>query len=229
MNWNERITQARTAKSIKKVDLAKQLGVSPATITQWESGVTKEIKGANLTNLCAALGVEPGWLLNGDGNGELARALMPGARRVEAVDDEDHSFYKIPLVRLKLQAGITGYQTEPDYHEGGSTVVPRQWADSMEFNPQRLIAMQVKGESMEPTFYAGDTVIINLNDTKLSDNHVYAVNYEGEAVIKRFVRDIGQWWLVSDNSDQRKYHRKQCRGVECIVVGRVVRREGTHF
>lgn len=229
MNWNERITQARTAKSIKKVDLAKRLGVSPATITQWESGITKEIKGPNLTNLCRELGVEPEWLLNGLRSEELARALVPGSVPVVVADGESTAFYEIPKVKLRLQAGITGVHTEPDYHEGGSMPVPRQWADSMEFNPRRLIAVQVKGESMEPTFYEGDTVIINLDDTKLVDNNVYAVNYEGEAVIKRLSRDMGQWWLMSDNSDQRKYHRKQCRGVECIVVGRVVRREGSRF
>ncbi|MGK5080511.1 hypothetical protein [Janthinobacterium sp. HLX7-2] len=33
------------------------------------------------------------------------------------------------------------------------------------------------------------------------------------------------WWLTSDNPDQRKYHRKLCRGNECLIVGRVVRKE----
>lgn len=154
---------------------------------------------------------------------------MPGAMPVVVVDDESSLFYQVPKVKLRLQAGITGFQTEPDEHDGGSMSVPRHWADTMEFNPRRLIAIQVKGESMEPTFYEGDTVIINLDDTKLVDNNVYAVNYEGEAVIKRLTRDMGQWWLMSDNSDQRKFHKKQCRGVECIIVGRIVRREGSRF
>ena len=51
------------------------------------------------------------------------------------------------------------------------------------------------------------------------------MNYEGEAVIKRLTRDAGQWWLSSDNLDQRRFYRKSCRGGECIVVGRVVRRD----
>jgi SOS-response transcriptional repressor LexA len=44
-------------------------------------------------------------------------------------------------------------------------------------------------------------------------------------VIKRLARDAGDWWLTSDNPDQRKYHRKVCRGEACIVIGRVVRKE----
>lgn len=82
---------------------------------------------------------------------------------------------------------------------------------------------------MEPTFYEDDTVVINLADKRLTDNGVYAVNYEGEAVVKRLSRDAGQWWLMSDNPDQRKYFRRACQGNRCIIVGRVVRREGDNF
>jgi phage repressor protein C with HTH and peptisase S24 domain len=82
---------------------------------------------------------------------------------------------------------------------------------------------------MEPTFYEDDIVVINLADKKPVDNGVFAVNYEGEAVVKRLSRDAGQWWLMSDNPDQRKYYRRICKGTECIIVGRIVRREGDHF
>ncbi len=82
---------------------------------------------------------------------------------------------------------------------------------------------------MEPNLYAGDLVIINTADLSMTDGAVYAFNYEGEAVIKRLQRDQGQWWLTSDNPDQRKYHRKSARNGECIVVGRVVKRETDHI
>lgn len=78
---------------------------------------------------------------------------------------------------------------------------------------------------MEPSLYEGDLVIVNLADTKLLAGEVYAVNYEGEPVIKRLTRDAGQWWLTSDHPDQRKHYRRQCSGNECIIVGRVVKKE----
>jgi phage repressor protein C with HTH and peptisase S24 domain len=78
---------------------------------------------------------------------------------------------------------------------------------------------------MEPSLYEDDIVIVNTLDTKLVDGAVYAFNYEGEAVVKRLARDAGQWWLASDNPDQRKYHRKLCQGGACLVIGRVVRKE----
>lgn len=92
-----------------------------------------------------------------------------------------------------------------------------------------LLAIVVKGESMEPSLYDGDVIVVNTGDKNLADGAVYAVNYEGEVVVKRMIRDAGMWWLASDNADQRKYHRKLCKGAECIVIGRVVRKESTHI
>jgi phage repressor protein C with HTH and peptisase S24 domain len=154
---------------------------------------------------------------------------IPGARVVTVEDDNSPHHCQIPKVTLKLQAGVTGFETEPDMRDGGTLGISRSWVERKGFNPKDLIAIQVRGESMEPTLYEDDTVVINLADKKLVDNGVYAVNYEGEAVVKRLSRDAGQWWLMSDNPDQRKYFRRACQGNRCMIVGRVVRREGDNF
>lgn len=156
-------------------------------------------------------------------------AIFPGARPVQIHDENSPHLFPIPKVTLRLQAGVTGFETEPDLRDGGTLGISRTWIERKGFNPKDLIAIQVQGESMEPTFYEDDTVVVNLADKKLIDNGVYAVNYEGEAVVKRLSRDAGQWWLMSDNPDQRKYFRRACQGNRCIIVGRVVRREGDNF
>jgi phage repressor protein C with HTH and peptisase S24 domain len=228
MNWHKRLTLAREAKDIKKSAFAKLIGVSPPTVTDWENGNTKMIEGSNLMKVCSALGVTPEWLLHG---AESITDLIPGAMRVVVSDEaESNEFeYKIPMVQLRLQAGVTGFQTEPDRRDGGTMGISKNWADRKEYNPARLIAIRVKGESMEPTLYEGDTVVINLDAKSPVDNGIFAVNYDGEAVVKRMSRDMGQWWLMSDNADQRKFYRRACKETECIIIGRVVRREGDHF
>lgn len=65
MTWNKKITQAREARGIKKSELARMVGVSAPTVTDWESGEIKKIDGENLLKLSAALGVTADWLLNG--------------------------------------------------------------------------------------------------------------------------------------------------------------------
>jgi phage repressor protein C with HTH and peptisase S24 domain len=230
MNWNQRLAQSRAEKNLTKSELARAVGVSPATVTQWESGLTKELKGENLTTVCSVLNVSAEWLLHGKGERTIdPLKLFPGAMRVEVHDDDSPIFYQIPKVELKLQAGVIGVVTEPLPDDNAKTTVLRAWADKHGYRPDKLIALAVKGESMEPTLHAGDTVVINLADTQPVDNGVYAINYEGEAVVKRLARDAGEWWLASDNSDQRKYTRKICRGADCLIVGRVVYRESEHI
>lgn len=154
---------------------------------------------------------------------------IPGARRVEVLDESSPYLIQIPKVKLRLQAGITGFQMDPDLLDGGRTGIPRAWANRKRYDPRHLIAIDVEGESMEPTFYEGDTVVINTNDRMPSDNAVFAINYDGQAVIKRFLKRGGVWWLTSDNEDQDKFRPMRCEGVRCLVIGRVVRREGDNF
>lgn len=158
-----------------------------------------------------------------------ALELVPGGRRVYESDNDDPTMTQIMRVRLKVQAGVTGFQVEPEHYDGETQGVPTKWLLREGLSREALIATTVRGESMEPALYDGDTVIVNTADKKPVDGAVYVVNYEGEAVVKRMIRDAGQWWLASDNADQRKYHRKLCKGAECIVVGKVIRKESTHI
>ncbi|MWL55270.1 hypothetical protein GQL84_23335 [Escherichia coli] len=155
--------------------------------------------------------------------------LVPGAKRVHAAGPDDPSMTQIMKVKLKVQAGVTGFQTEPEHYEGETLGVPTAWVLREGLRPDSLISILVRGDSMEPSLYDGDSIVVNTADKSLVSGFVYVVNYEGEAIVKRLLRDAGQWWLVSDNSDQRKYHRQLCKGAECIVVGKVIRKESTHI
>lgn len=221
MNLGQKIKTLREAKNLTLQDVGDLWGISRSSVQGWESGTSKP--GIDkLPALARLLGVSVDELLS-------SQDILPGARSVVVADAENEDFYQIPRVTLKLQAGITGFQTEPDRRSKARSSVPKEWVDRSGLNPEQLLAIAVRGDSMQPTLNEGDTVIINLADTKLVDNAVYAVNYEGEAVVKRLARDAGDWWLMSDNPDQRKYHRRSCRGAECIVVGRVVRSESTNY
>lgn len=155
--------------------------------------------------------------------------LVPGAMRVRAVDIDDASLTQIMKVKLNVQAGITGFQVEPEHYDGETQGVPTKWMLKEGLSRDALLAITVRGESMEPALYEGDVIVVNTRDTGLIDGAVYVVNYEGEVVVKRLQRDAGQWWLTSDNADQRKFHRKLCKGGECILIGKVIRKESTHI
>lgn len=233
-DWKHRLREAREAKGFKKTAFALAVGVSNATVTDWEKSVDaggiKEISGPKLTKVCEVLGVDPHWLLDGRTlDIQAALDLLPGAMRVHAADPDDPRITRIMKVRLKVQAGITGFQVEPEHYEGETYGVPTDWIAREGLQKEALLSIVVRGESMEDGLHDGDTIVVNTADKKLVSGAVYVVNYEGEAVVKRLLRDAGQWWLTSDNPDQKKYHRQLCKGHHCIIIGKVVRKESTHI
>src|SRR5437868_3911598 len=44
--------------------------------------------------------------------------LVPGSRRVHASGSDDPTMTQIMKVKLKVQAGITGFQVEPEHYDG---------------------------------------------------------------------------------------------------------------
>ncbi|MDN4038673.1 S24 family peptidase [Massilia sp. YIM B02443] len=212
-------------------EMARYIGVSPQAVQKWVAGES-EPRGKNLDLAAEFLGVTPAHLKFGialDQPAGAAAQTFPGMIPVRGVEPDDPSLTQIMKVRIKVQAGITGFQVEPEHHDGETMGVPTSWVRGERLVMSDLYAIVVKGESMEPSLYDGDVIVVNTADKKLTDGSVYAVNYEGEVVVKRMVRDSGMWWLASDNADQRRFHRKLCKGAECIVIGKVVRKESTHI
>lgn len=158
-----------------------------------------------------------------------AAPVQSGFRPIQVAGPDDPRLTLIPKVQLKLSAGIMGFEVEPQRFDGSTITVPTDWIARNGYDPMALLATDVGGQSMEPTLYHGDLVVVNTADKRPVDGVVFAFNYEGEPVIKRLTRDAGRWWLTSDNPDQQKYPRKICEGDACIIVGRIVRKESDHI
>lgn len=248
MQTNDEIRRENLEVAIKRLGsaakLAEAASTSPAYLSQIrnrtpdsKTGTPKMMGDAMARRIEAALGEPHGWMdrshLFQASTSEVAKdempALPPGARRVHASDEDDPTMTQIMKVKIKVQAGITGFQVEPEHYEGETHGVPTHWVQREGLHKASLLSIVVRGDSMEPSLYDGDTVVVNTADKKMVSGAVYVINYEGEAVVKRMIRDAGQWWLASDNPDQRKYHRQLCKGAECIVIGKVIRKESTHI
>jgi phage repressor protein C with HTH and peptisase S24 domain len=205
-------------------ELGTARGHTKANISHWET----EKHGPSLQQLLAIAKITgkslPTAIIDGL-RGTDPTQLLPGAMRVVVPEANDDSFVQVPMVKLRLSAGVTGFQTEPEQHDGGTVGMRRDWVERKGLNPAKLIAILVKGESMEPTLYEDDIVVINTADRKPAVGEVFAVNFNGEPVVKRMQKDGGRWWLASDNPDQRTYYRRACEGDSCLIIGRVVRKE----
>jgi Peptidase S24-like len=144
---------------------------------------------------------------------------------VEVDLENNLDFPAIKKVKLRVSAGITGFGVEPCGGEDSLIVFRADWYKSRKLKPENLLALRVSGVSMEPNLYDGDVIVMNRADTDLKDGEVFVFNFDGEVVIKRAVRDGGNWWLDSDNQDKTRFTRKACPEGICIPLGKVVHRQ----
>lgn len=232
MSLGNRIKLAREYSQLSQEDLADAVGCSIDLIRKLEQGNRKDttfkVKIANACN------INPSWLDTGEGLmvDEQKPLFMRSVRQdhaeykvdpISLIDNPDYP--SIRRVNLRLSAGIVGFSIEHDVEDKSPIVMQRQWFESRGYNPAKLLATGLKGDSMSPGMNDGDTIVINTEDTTPVDGIVFAINYEGEMLVKRMVRDAGIWWLSSDNPDQRKYPRKQCTGDLCLIIGRIVHKQ----
>lgn len=161
------------------------------------------------------------------GDASLAvSAILPGLRPVTDDEDEAPEAVAIKLGPMPLRAGITGFETENLFDDGNRHHIPRQWMEENGLVPQTLLAVKIKGNSMAPLMYEGDIAVIDLSNKTRVSGGVFALNYEGEGVIKRLRYERREWYLVSENPEFRP---QPCKGADCQVVGRLVRFDPRNF
>lgn len=233
-NLGKRIKLARETYpggEMTQKELGDAAGISQTTVADIERGRNKGTK--HIVALAKALKVAIEWL--NDNKGEMRpnaillasteQAFQSGA--VHAVDDDEDNpnVVRVRKVKLKISAGITGFATEPDEGDGNPIYFCKSWMVARGYKQANLIAITVKGDSMEPGLFDGDIVVVNTADTTPKDGEAFAINYEGEPIVKRMVRDSGSWWLSSDNQDKSRHPLKLCAGEACIMIGRIVNKQ----
>lgn len=224
----ERLVWARTRKQLSQDQLAKLAGVSQSTIGNLEAGIRNSAR--KITSIALALEVSAAWLAEGLGAPEIQDQtafsdethIPANAIPVRAFQSGDSDFVEIQKVKLKLSAGISGFGIEPLIESGAPIVFQKEWLERHGYFADHLIALKIRGESMRPKLDDGDLVVINTADRIPKDNLVYAVNFDGEDIIKRLRRENREWWLVSDNPDQKAYPKQICKGACCIIIGQVI-------
>jgi transcriptional regulator with XRE-family HTH domain len=170
MPISERIRERRLLEGLSQKQLATQIGVTQATISQWESGDYVPER-AKMAMLSTALSVTPMWLEFGgplddgpkttptSGIGEPIQAV-PIIRWEEAVDvalDDQNIFAARPR---KHVAAISEKTT--------------------------LLALRIQTAECNLEFPIGTTIIVDYADNRLVDGLFYLFAHAGEAILRRW-------------------------------------------
>lgn len=135
-------------------------------------------------------------------------------------------YLRVYPVVVSVQQALRGYTVEEDVGDEDAPITfHRNWLLRRGYRAGDLLAVRVRSTGMEPAMRPGDVVVIHLSDVEPRDGDVFAVNYEGQVLMRRLLRDAGRWWLVQDHPDQVRFARKEYVEPAALLLGRLVFRQ----
>lgn len=138
----------------------------------------------------------------------------------------DPPHVRVDRVELQVEAGATGFVADASRELSNPLFFSVEWLTQMGLKADSLLGFSVQGYSMGPGLMCGDVVVFDTSDTGIQDGKVYMINFEGEVVVKRLIRNENHWWLHSDNVDQARFPRRAfVKG--CFIIGRVVHKQSS--
>lgn len=194
-----------------KTQFAGMIGVSPQGLSTWISRDTFDTE--RIYSKC--VGVSPRWLLTGEGP-MLENDNVDYQRRIEPAHHVPENIQEgIPLIPLSAMAGAFTGDTSVMEYECERYVIPAfKGADFL---------IQVKGDSMQPTYYSGDLVAcqrVPLDDLFFQWNKTYVLDTKQGPLIKRIMpgSDSSHVLIVSDNDSYPPFElsKSQFHGVALV-------------
>lgn len=117
---------------------------------------------------------------------------------------EVQTYIPIPILDARLACG-NGYENGDNVEIAGVWNMPIQFLKILGVSPAHAEIVFAHSYSMYPTIRNGSHVLINKADTTLRDGKIYAINLNGEMLLKRMFFENGNWILRSDNPDKNEY------------------------
>lgn len=204
----ERIKALVESSGKSQRDLAKEMGVSNVSISQWTTGKNPPGK-SGVSALAKYFNVTPSYILYGDGD-------APATQEVKDASDS----IAVPLLDVGASCG-GGYVNDDETlitlvrvnRNQLKRVAP--WA-----NERALNIITIHGDSMEPTFHDGDNVVIDVSSRRIKSDGVYIINMQDGTFAKRVQVRPNSVCLISDNP---RYPPFEVGEQDCFeIVGRCV-------
>lgn len=188
--------------------------VSMPTIRRWLDGEV-EPRLSSLANLASALNVSLDWVYFGEESNEIKPEIILSK---DAKLCSDFEFIKGYNVQASAGHGVLNNNEEPTRY----LAFRKKWLRFKNLSPNNLVIIFVKGDSMQPTIYDNDTILINLAQKNLIDGFIYVLRQGEDLLVKRIQKLPNGVRLISDN---KFYDKVDILGSELEsfeIIGQVV-------
>lgn len=211
------------------LELGDERGFTKANISHWEtrkhSPNLKQLMAISKITKCS---LPPDLIVAAGGTVESGpEHATGGAQGVRSAAQirvgEALNTVAIRRINVSVRAGVLRLEQDYDVTNGPDLHIPVDVVDQHRLDPAHLVAMKVKGQSMEPMMFEDDLIVIDTSDKRPINRELYAINFDNEACIKQLVNRGGQWYLHSLNSDFKPVNIKSG---DLNIIGRVVYQPG---
>ncbi|MGX2953351.1 S24 family peptidase [Shewanella sp. JL219SE-S6] len=217
-----RIRLARKNAKLTQVQLAKKMGVSGPTVSQWESD---DFAPKNMLLLAECLRTSTNWLLYGVQQDNQTKADGSFEGKLSTWDDKtplDTDEVEVPFyTQVNLSAG-NGIIADVENH-GPKLRFSKSSLRSQGVEYEAVACVKVSGNSMEPVLPNGSTVGIDTANKTIVDGKMYAINHDGMLRVKLLYTLPGNGLrLRSYNQDEypdESYNSEQAKVI--TIIGRV--------
>jgi phage repressor protein C with HTH and peptisase S24 domain len=137
--------------------------------------------------------------------------------------DAGCDFYVVPRYAVEVSAG-TGKGTLESESLVGAFAFEAVWMrENLGRTGRGFACVQVRGDSMQPTLWAGDEIVIDVQVTRVDVSGIYVIALRGDLLVKRVQRKLdGSLVVKSDNPAYEPEHIGSMSAEDFRVVGRLV-------
>lgn len=230
MAFNERLKEARIACGLTQEQLAIKIGVAKSTVTGYEKG-NSEPNMLTVQKIMQTLGIDANFLWQDDMKQSLTTTLnkqeLEHIKKYRSLSEYDKETVNGLVNRLSAKPTefvqlmppiIIPYYGEVASAGTGQFVfddIPPEMIEienCME-NMHVNFAIGVNGDSMEPTYSDGDTLLVKKQDS-INIGEIGIFMIDGEA----FVKELGDGVLISHN----KNYQDRPINENTVCLGKVI-------
>ena len=210
-----RLMELVEAQGVSLSGLSALLGRNPSYLQQFvRKGSPRKLEEGDRRTLAKFFGVDEGELGEAGAGGGGAAAAYAGQRKPQA------EWADVPRLPLGASAGPGALaQSEAPV---GQLRFSARWLKANGLSAAMLSAIEVEGDSMEPTLRDGDEILVDRTPRPLRSG-IHVLRLDDVLLVKRIERAGEALRLISDN---RAYPEIERAANEVEIVGRVVWKGG---
>jgi phage repressor protein C with HTH and peptisase S24 domain len=200
----QRVFQATGVTS--QTELASVLKINRSAITQARK--KNSIPDKWILQLYKTYGLNPDWVETGSGQTFIKKSAS-----------SDSIFKNIPKVRARLSAGGGSFEVGSEIE--GYYAFRKDWLTT-KGNRNKMVLMDIFGNSMEPEMKDGDTILIDESQKDILAGAIYAVGIDDTIMVKRVEKHPNKLVLLSDNKDYSPIYLQGNEISSVRIIGKVI-------